>query len=75
MRLYPKPPYREVMAFSTDDIDSIPDGIRDVMHLDLLGGFLSYNPGEARLDESCFFLLSLYPHMRKRSLRLKKDNV
>jgi len=36
MKLYPKPAYREVLAFQTDDIDSIADAIVDVTQLDLL---------------------------------------
>jgi glycolate oxidase len=39
IRLFPKPRFREVMAFSTDDIDAIPDAIREVTYLDLLEDF------------------------------------
>jgi len=39
IRLFPKPRFREVMAFSTDNIDAIPDAIREVTYLDLLEDF------------------------------------
>jgi len=39
LKLYPKPIYRDVMAFSTDDVESIPDAIFEITQLDMLEDF------------------------------------
>jgi glycolate oxidase len=39
LKLFPKPDFREVMAFQTDDIDLLPEAIFEVMHLDLAEDF------------------------------------
>lgn len=39
IRLFPKPRFKDVIVFSTDDIDAIPDAIREVTYLDLLEDF------------------------------------
>ena len=72
IRLYPKPPYREVMAFSTDDIDSITDGIREVMHLDLLEDFFLITQEKPDWMNHVFFVIIVSAHT-KEELELKKD--
>ena len=72
IRLYPKPPYREVMAFSTDDIDSITDGIREVMHLDLLEDFFLITQEKPDWMNHVFFVIIISAHA-KEELELKKD--
>ncbi len=39
LKLFPKPDFREVLAFKTDDIDLLPDAIFEVMHLDMAEDF------------------------------------
>jgi FAD/FMN-containing dehydrogenase len=72
MRLYPKPPYREVMAFSTDDVDSITDAIREVMALDLLEDFFLITQEKPDWMNHVFFVIIVSAH-EEAELELKKD--
>ncbi|MFO8163679.1 MAG: FAD-binding oxidoreductase [Thermodesulfobacteriota bacterium] len=72
IRLYPKPPYREVMAFSTDDVDSITDAIRKVMELDLLEDFFLITQEKPDWMNHVFFVIIVSGHA-KEELELKKD--
>ncbi|MBW1856884.1 MAG: hypothetical protein JRI42_01200 [Deltaproteobacteria bacterium] len=60
------------MAFSTDDIDSITDAIREVMHLDLLEDFFLINQEKPDWMNHIFFVIIVSAHA-KEELELKKD--
>lgn len=72
IKLYPKPRYREVMAFSTDDIDLITDAIFEVMHLDLLEDFFLITQEKPDWMNHVFFVIIVSGHF-KEELELKKD--
>ena len=72
IRLYPKPRYREVMAFSTDDIDLITDAIFEVMHLDLLEDFFLITQEKPDWMNHVFFVIIVSGHF-KEELELKID--
>jgi glycolate oxidase len=48
IQLFPKPKYRDVLAFLTDNVDLIPDAIVEVTQLDLLEDFFVW--GQERPD-------------------------
>jgi glycolate oxidase len=70
IKLYPKPRYREVMAFSTDDIDLITDAIFEVMHLDLLEDFFLITQEKPDWMNHVFFVIIVSGHS-KEELELK----
>jgi len=70
IKLYPKPRYREVMAFSTDDIDLITDAIFEVMHLDLLEDFFLITQEKPDWMNHVFFVIIVSGHF-KEELELK----
>jgi len=70
IKLYPKPPYREVMAFSTDDIDLITDAIFEVMQLDLLEDFFLITQEKPDWMNHVFFVIVVSGHS-KEELELK----
>jgi len=57
IRLYPKPRFREVIAFSTDNIDAIPDAIREVTYLDLLEDFFVIMQEKPHWMNHVFFVI------------------
>ena len=71
IRLYPKPKYREVFAFSADDIDLIPSAIFEVMQLDLLEDFFLIMQEKPEWMNHIFFVLKLTGHFEE-ELELKK---
>ena len=72
IRLYPKPKYREVFAFSADDIDLIPSAIFEVMQLDLLEDFFLIMQEKPEWMNHIFFVLKLSGHFEE-ELELKKN--
>jgi FAD/FMN-containing dehydrogenase len=72
LRLYPKPDYRDVFVFSTDEIDLIPEAISGVTRLDLIEDFFLITQEKPDWMNHCFFVLILSAH-RKEELVLKKD--
>ena len=72
IKLYPKPRCREVMAFSTDDIDLITDAIFEVMHLDLLEDFFLITQEKPDWMNHVFFVIIVSGHF-KEELELKID--
>ena len=72
IRLYPKPKYREVFAFSADDIDLIPSAIFEVMQLDLLEDFFVIMQEKPEWMNHIFFVLILSGHFEE-ELELKKN--
>ena len=71
MRLYPKPRFREVFAFSTDDIDLIPDAIFEVTKLDLLEDFFLIMQEKPDWMNHAFFVIIISAHFEE-ELELKK---
>jgi len=65
IRLFPKPPFREVMAFSTDDIDAIPDAIREVTYLDLLEDFFLIMQEKPDWMNHVFFVIIVSAHSQE----------
>lgn len=72
MRLYPKPKFRDVFVFSTDEIDLIPEAISGVTRLDLLEDFFLINQEKPDWMNHCFFVLILSAHAEE-ELTLKRD--
>ncbi|MBW2039448.1 MAG: FAD-binding oxidoreductase [Deltaproteobacteria bacterium] len=72
IRLYPRPKYREVLAFSTDDIDLIPDAIGEVTQLDLLEDFFLITQEKPDWMNHVFFIIIVSAHFEE-ELGLKKD--
>jgi len=72
MRLYPKPEFRDVLAFSTDEIDLIPNVVCDVTHLDLLEDFFLITQEKPDWMNHIFFVLIVSGHF-KEELELKQD--
>ena len=70
LKLYPKPRYREVLAFSTDDIDLITDAIFEAMHLDLLEDFFIITQEKPDWMNHVFFVIIVSGHF-KDELELK----
>jgi len=68
MKLFPKPAYREVLAFYTDDIDLISEGIFEVTQLDLLEDFFLISQ-ESRTGWTMSFLLSSSPGILRKNWR------
>ncbi len=70
MRLFPKPPYREVFAFSSDDVDLIPEAIFEAMQLDLLEDFFLIMQEKPEWMNHIFYVLILSGHFEE-ELELK----
>ena len=71
IKLYPKPRYREVFAFYTDDVDLITDAIFEVTQLDLLEDFFLIYQEKPDWMNHIFFILILSGHA-KEELELKE---
>jgi FAD/FMN-containing dehydrogenase len=65
IRLFPKPRFKEVMAFSTDDIDAIPDAIREVTYLDLLEDFFLIMQEKPGWMNHVFFVIIVSANSRE----------
>jgi len=71
LRLYPKPKFREVLAFSTDDVDLIPEAIFEVTQLDLLEDFFLIMQEKPDWMNHVFFVVILSGHFED-EFELKK---
>jgi glycolate oxidase len=71
LRIYPKPPHREVMVFSTDEVDVIPDAITQVTALDLLEDFFLISQEKPDWMNHVFFVIILSGHSEE-ELEFKK---
>jgi FAD/FMN-containing dehydrogenase len=72
IRLYPKPRFREVMAFSTDEVAAIPDAIREVTYLDLLEDFFLIMQEKPDWMNHVFFVIIVSANSHE-ELELKMD--
>lgn len=72
IKIYPKPKYREVMAFSGDDVDLITDVIADVTYLDLLEDFFLINQEKPDWMNHIFYIVIVSGHTEE-ELELKKN--
>ena len=72
LKIYPKPKYREVLAFSADDIDSITEIIAEVTYLDLLEDFFLINQEKPDWMNHIFYIIIVSGHTRE-ELELKKN--
>ena len=71
LKLYPRPKHRDVMAFSMDDIDLIPEAIFDVTQLDLLEDFFLISQEKPDWMNHIFFIIIVSGHFEE-ELALKK---
>jgi glycolate oxidase len=71
LRLYPKPKFREVLAFSTDDVDLIPEAIFGVTQLDLLEDFFLIMQEKPDWMNHVFFVVIVSGHFED-EFELKK---
>ncbi|RLB19868.1 MAG: FAD-binding oxidoreductase [Deltaproteobacteria bacterium] len=72
LRLFPRPKFRDVFAFFTDEIDLIPDAISEITRLDLLEDFFLIMQEKPDWMNHVFFILILSGHV-KEEFMLKVD--
>ncbi len=65
LKLFPKPEFREVMAFQTDDIDLLPEAIFEVMHLDLAEDFFLITQEKPDWMNHAFLVVIVSGHFRE----------
>jgi len=65
MKLFPKPAYREVLAFYTDAIDLISEGIFEVTQLDLLEDFFLISQEKPDWMDHVFFIIIISGHFEE----------
>jgi glycolate oxidase len=71
LKLYPKPQYRDVIVFSSDDIDAIPEVIFELTQLDLLEDFFLITQEKPDWMNHIFYVLVLSAHWEE-ELAMKK---
>ncbi|MBN2254136.1 MAG: FAD-binding oxidoreductase, partial [Deltaproteobacteria bacterium] len=71
IKLYPKPRYREVITFVTDDIDVIPEAIFETTQVDLLEDFFLISQGKPDWMNRVFFVIIVAGHTEE-ELEFKK---
>ncbi len=71
LKLYPRPRYREVVVFSSDDIDAIPEAIGEITRLDLLEDFFLITQEKPDWMNHVFYVLILAAHFEE-EMTLKK---
>ncbi len=71
IKLYPKPKYRDVMAFSTDDVDSITEAVFEANQLDLLEDFFLISQEKPEWMNHVFFVVIVSGHFEE-ELELKQ---
>ena len=72
IKLYPKPRYREVITFVTDDIDVIPEAIFETTQVDLLEDFFLISQGKPDWMNRVFFVIIVAGHSEE-ELEFKKN--
>lgn len=65
IKLFPKPAYREVLAFYTDDVDLISEGIFQVTQLDLIEDFFLISQEKPDWMDHVFFILIISGHFEE----------
>jgi FAD/FMN-containing dehydrogenase len=71
LKLYPKPAYREVIAFRSDDVDLMTEAIFEATYLDLLEDFFIITQEKPDWLNHIFYVLILSGHF-KEELELKE---
>ena len=74
LKLFPKPAFREVMAFQTDDVDVIPSAISEVMYLDMTEDFFLITQEYPEWMNHVFFVVIVSAHFQE-EMDLKKRAV
>jgi len=72
IKLYPKPQYREVLAFVADDVDVIPEAIFETSQIDLLEDFFLISQEKPDWMNRVFFVIIVAGHSEE-ELEFKKD--
>jgi len=65
LKLYPRPQYREVIVFSSDDIDAIPEVIFELTQLDLLEDFFLITQEKPDWMNHIFYVVILSAHFEE----------
>ena len=65
IKLFPKPAYREVLAFYTDEEDLISEGIFEVTQLDLIEDFFLISQEKPDWMDHVFFILIISGHFEE----------
>ncbi len=65
LKLFPKPEFREVIVFQTDNIDLIPEAISEVMFLDLAEDFFLIAQEKPDWMDHVFFVLIVSGHFKE----------
>lgn len=65
IKLFPKPAYREVLAFYTDEVDLITEGIVEVTQLDLVEDFFLISQEKPDWMDHVFFILIISGHFEE----------
>jgi glycolate oxidase len=65
IKIFPKPAYRQVLAFQTDEIDAIPEVISEVMYLDMVEDFFLITQEHPDWMNHIFFVLIVSGHFQE----------
>jgi len=65
MKLYPRPRYRDVLVFSSDDIDAIPEVIFELTQLDLLEDFFLITQEKPDWMNHIFYVVIVSAHFEE----------
>jgi glycolate oxidase len=71
IRLFPKPRYRDALAFFTDNIDLIPEIVFEVTQLDLLENFFLWGQEKPKWMDHAFFV-AIVSAQSEEEMELKK---
>jgi glycolate oxidase len=71
IKLYPKPKYRDVMAFVTDDVGSITKAVFEANQIDLLEDFFLISQEKPEWMNHVFFIIIVSGHLEE-ELELKQ---
>jgi glycolate oxidase len=72
LKLFPKPPFREVLAFYTDEIDMIPEGIFETTQLDMLEDFFLISQEKPDWMNHVYFIVIVSGHSEE-EMELKRN--
>jgi len=71
LKLFPKPGFRQVIVFQTDDIDLLPEAIAEIMYLDMAEDFFLIMQEKPDWMNHAFLVVILSGHFEE-ELELKK---
>ncbi|MEE4607558.1 MAG: FAD-binding oxidoreductase [Desulfobacteraceae bacterium] len=71
LKLFPKPRFRQVIVFQTDDIDLVPEAIAEIMYLDMAEDFFLIMQEKPDWMNHCFLVVILSGHFEE-ELEFKK---